>query len=357
MVVGNDEYSIWRTAPDALRLCYQHFLWREVNKSNIHPSIDLSDKPDLRIAELAAGHCMWAMQVAEEYPHAQVEASDISLGLAPPKPDLPPNLSVTKWSFFDPVPEHWKGAFDLVHIRLVIQVFGGNQDPRAVLEKFVSMLKPGGYLQWDEYDYFEADKNNVYSANDPTRIPNPEVTHNSSTQLWKIMMNTFQWPTEHFDRLPRYYADAGLENVVADSKRPPPSIFRGFYEHWYALVAQLIPVLEARDMEASQDARQLLAQMKKDAVVDGVYSAHITKFMYLHGQCYEGNHSKVCKTGFWAITRHINYTANVLFGFGYGLATGGPLYALATAGIYIPNFVYNAIPALEKYCKEKYKEQ
>ncbi|KAH0847502.1 UMTA methyltransferase family protein [Fonsecaea pedrosoi] len=279
MVVGNDEYSIWRTAPDALRLCYQHFLWHEVNKSNIHPSIDLSDKPDLRIAELAAGHCLWAMQVAEEYPHAQVEASDISLGLVPPKPDLPPNLSVTKWSFFDPVPEHWKGAFDLVHIRLVIQVFGGNQDPRAVLEKFVSMLKPGGYLQWDEYDYFDADKNNVYSANDPTRIPNPEVTHNSSTQLWKIMMNTFQWPTEHFDRLPRYYADAGLKNVVADSKRPPPSIFRGFYEHWYALVAQLIPVLEARDMEASQDARQLLAQMKKDAVVDGVYSAHITKFM------------------------------------------------------------------------------
>ncbi|KIW87812.1 uncharacterized protein Z519_11396 [Cladophialophora bantiana CBS 173.52] len=69
------------------------------------------------------------------------------------------------------------------------------------------------------------------------------------------------------------------------------------------------------------------------------------------------NQSKVCKTGFWAITRHINYTANVLFGFGYGLATGGLLYSLATAGMYISNFVFNAMPAIEKYCREKYGEQ
>jgi hypothetical protein len=140
MVIASDEYSIWRTAPDASRLCYQHFCWRELYKSNIHPSINLTDRPNLRIAELAAGHCLWAIQVAEEYPHAQVEASDISLGLMPPKPDLPANLAVRKWSFFDPVPEEWIGAFDLLHVRLVIQPFGGNRDPRSVLDKFVSML-------------------------------------------------------------------------------------------------------------------------------------------------------------------------------------------------------------------------
>jgi len=277
MVIANDEYSIWRTAPDASRLCYQHFCWREVYKSNIHPSIDLSDRPNLRIAELAAGHCLWAIQVAEEYPHAQVEASDISLGLVPPKPELPSNLSVRKWNFFEPVPEEWKGAFDLLHVRLIVQAFGGNQDPQPVLEKFVSMLKPGGYLQWDEYDYHEADKNNVYSANDPVLVPNPEITHNSSTQVWKIIMKTFQWPTEHFDRLSEAYTAADLVEVAAHRKRPPPAVFRAFYEHWYALVAQLLPVLESRDIEAGQEAKQLLMQMKKDAVVDGVYSAHITK--------------------------------------------------------------------------------
>ncbi|EXJ56194.1 hypothetical protein A1O7_09125 [Cladophialophora yegresii CBS 114405] len=66
------------------------------------------------------------------------------------------------------------------------------------------------------------------------------------------------------------------------------------------------------------------------------------------------NQGRPCTTGFWAVTRHINYTANVLFGFGYGLATGGPVYSLATAGMYITNFTLNAMPSLEKYCRDKY---
>jgi len=138
--MANDEYAIWRTAPDASRLCYQHFIWRELFNGNIHPSIRLETKKDLRIAEFAAGHCLWAMQVAEEFPSALVEASDIDLNLMPPSSERPPNLSISKWSFFDEVPEKWLGAFDLIHVRLLIQPFAGLQDPRPVLGKFVSML-------------------------------------------------------------------------------------------------------------------------------------------------------------------------------------------------------------------------
>ena len=69
------------------------------------------------------------------------------------------------------------------------------------------------------------------------------------------------------------------------------------------------------------------------------------------------NEGKICKTGFWGITRHVNYTANVMFAFGYGLAAGGPLYSVATAGMYISNFVFNALPGIEKYCSEKYNDQ
>ena len=66
------------------------------------------------------------------------------------------------------------------------------------------------------------------------------------------------------------------------------------------------------------------------------------------------NRGKVCKTGFWGITRHVNYTANLLYGFGYGLAAGGPVYAMATGGMYACNFVFNAMPGLEAYGREKY---
>jgi len=68
------------------------------------------------------------------------------------------------------------------------------------------------------------------------------------------------------------------------------------------------------------------------------------------------NRNKVCKSGLWRVSRHINYTANILYGFGYGLATGGPVYSIATAGMYISNFAFNAIPSLERYCRGRYGE-
>ncbi len=69
------------------------------------------------------------------------------------------------------------------------------------------------------------------------------------------------------------------------------------------------------------------------------------------------NKGKLCTTGFWAVTRHINYTANVIYGFGVGLATGGIPYSMATAGMYLTNFTTNAIPSHEDYMKEKYGRQ
>ncbi|KAK5046456.1 hypothetical protein LTR84_008259 [Exophiala bonariae] len=274
-----DEYAIWRTAPDASRLCYQHFLWRELFNGNIHPSIKLEDRQGLRIAEFAAGHCLWAMQVAQEFPLAAVEASDIDLNLVPPSSERPSNLSIAKWSFFDRVPEKWLGAFDLIHIRLLIQPFAGFQDPRPVLEKFVSMLKPGGYLQWDEYDYADADKGHVYSVDNPEHVPNPHETHNSSTRIWQLIMDTFGWPQEHFAKLSTYFTEAGLEEVQDHKIRPPPSVFRAFHEHWYALIAQLLPVLEAKDVTAGIEARKLVTQIREDSQRHGVFSAHITKFV------------------------------------------------------------------------------
>lgn len=69
------------------------------------------------------------------------------------------------------------------------------------------------------------------------------------------------------------------------------------------------------------------------------------------------NEGKLCTTGLWSITRHINYTMNVVYGFAYGLATGGPLYAIPTTGMYLTNFITNAMPSNEAYCKKKYGRQ
>ena len=42
------------------------------------------------------------------------------------------------------------------------------------------------------------------------------------------------------------------------------------------------------------------------------------------------NKGRICDRGLWGVVRHPNYTANIIFGFSYGLAAGGFGYALAT---------------------------
>ncbi|KAF3928194.1 hypothetical protein AA313_de0206305 [Arthrobotrys entomopaga] len=66
------------------------------------------------------------------------------------------------------------------------------------------------------------------------------------------------------------------------------------------------------------------------------------------------NEGKVYTGGLWGWVRNPSYTCNVVFSFGYALAAGGPLYAVAYSGVYVCNFVFNAVPGLEGYMRGKY---
>jgi protein-S-isoprenylcysteine O-methyltransferase Ste14 len=69
------------------------------------------------------------------------------------------------------------------------------------------------------------------------------------------------------------------------------------------------------------------------------------------------NGGKLCKEGAWGVVRHPNFAMNVVYGAAYGFATGGPLFALLPVGMYLGNFMTNAIPPKEVYLAEKYGEQ
>lgn len=138
----DDHYAPWRTSIDAMRLSYQHFVWREHLGYNLHPSVKFPASGPIHIADIATGHGLWALQVAETLdPHdTHFEASDISLDLCPGEGVLPSNIKLRQWDFFSPVPDEWLGKFDLVHVRLIVAAFREGKDPKAVLEKLVSML-------------------------------------------------------------------------------------------------------------------------------------------------------------------------------------------------------------------------
>ncbi|KAK6505493.1 hypothetical protein TWF481_007390 [Arthrobotrys musiformis] len=69
------------------------------------------------------------------------------------------------------------------------------------------------------------------------------------------------------------------------------------------------------------------------------------------------NKGKIYTGGLWGVVRNVNYACNILFAFGYATAAGGVVYGCAYAGIYVLNFVYNAVPGIEEYMRGKYGAQ
>jgi protein-S-isoprenylcysteine O-methyltransferase Ste14 len=69
------------------------------------------------------------------------------------------------------------------------------------------------------------------------------------------------------------------------------------------------------------------------------------------------NRGKLCTTGLWGVVRHPNFACNVVYGAAYGVAAGGWLFGMLPLGMYLGNFVGNAIPPKEKYLGGRYGKQ
>lgn len=120
-------------------------------KFNIHPSIPKPGQ-DARIADVATGTAVWLAEVALELPDVQVHGFDIDLAQAPPIEWLPCNTQLRRWNIFHDTPKDLRGKYDIVHVRLLVLVVE-NSDPRPIIRNLFKMLKPGGYLQWDDLNF------------------------------------------------------------------------------------------------------------------------------------------------------------------------------------------------------------
>lgn len=93
---------------------------------------------------------MWLIDVARELPTAQLDGFDIDSSQAPPQQWMPSNATLRYCNIFENLPDDLIGKYDFVHVRLLVLVIEQG-DPSSVLRN-LKMLKPGGYLQWDDID-------------------------------------------------------------------------------------------------------------------------------------------------------------------------------------------------------------
>ena len=78
-------------------------------------------------------------------------ATDINPGYFPATSSTPP-IHFQKQSFNDPWPTGWANTFNLVHQRFALAGAGSNPI-RPIISNFVSLLAPGGYIEFAEIEF------------------------------------------------------------------------------------------------------------------------------------------------------------------------------------------------------------
>ncbi|KAL4972946.1 S-adenosyl-L-methionine-dependent methyltransferase [Aspergillus desertorum] len=168
------------------RLDIQHrLLLRMMHQSLLHPDIPKNLE---RVADIATGNGDWLFELrkARKAPESESDSGttqskyhgfDISSSLFP-KLESAADIDFSVHDFYKPFPKEHIGKYDLVHARhLVLAVKKSNL--QTAVNNISSLLKPGGYIQWEEYDF----------ADQLAACPPCKMTSN-----WEVV---FDWIVQH----------------------------------------------------------------------------------------------------------------------------------------------------------------
>ena len=245
---GHD-YVFDKSHMEACRLNLQHMLFREVFQFSIHPSVQLPDsssKP-VKIVDVAAGTCLWMLDVAREMPTAQLDGTDIDLTKAPHALWLPDNVTMYSWNIFEDPPSSLVGKYDLVHVRLLVLVLSGGFDTKPVLRRMLQLLKPGGTLQWDDLD----------CVNMHVRKVNPSVSASALDEICTLSYSSgrHDWTLD----LPQMLEAEGFQHAQMHHYSEGPTMTRAFNDlHMYTMDEFAASLMRLGKTEAAKKLYRLI---------------------------------------------------------------------------------------------------
>ncbi|KAK6069523.1 hypothetical protein SCUP234_10605 [Seiridium cupressi] len=137
---------------------------------------------------------------------------DITFDAAPSHETLPTIINLRHWNVKDSVPGDFAGTYDIVHGPFFSFVLL-NDEVSGVVKKLHALLKPGGYLQWEEADLETL-------RFDKTR---PECKTDCLDELFKLpaIQDHCLKPT-WAGRLPEILSEEGFMEIDRDTRGAPP---------------------------------------------------------------------------------------------------------------------------------------
>jgi SAM-dependent methyltransferase len=158
MATDSDGYMLRRDSEESKRLDVQHAFFRCLSSGHLlHPSLPI--KNIASVADVGAGTGIWLRQVASSSEFANRSdrdkqsfvGFDVSPKQYPTKEEISEPVKLEVHDFYQPFPKEYDEKFDLVNVRFVSYVLQLAQ-LENVVRNILQILRPGGYLQWQECD-------------------------------------------------------------------------------------------------------------------------------------------------------------------------------------------------------------
>lgn len=181
-------------------------------------------------------------------PSTTLDAIDISFGQFPPREWLPPNLSLRLVDMFRPPPPELHQKYDIIHIRHFVCVVKDN-DPTPLLQNLLTMLKPGGWIQWDEWDVLNRHFTKTRPEGSQTCIDKLE------DEFAEMRRHTArpQWPP----RLDEYFLVANMRQTLMEKRLSSVSQLPFMHDLSLLVFQELIDGAESKGLIGDDKVRYL----------------------------------------------------------------------------------------------------
>ncbi|KAI2619276.1 hypothetical protein GGR54DRAFT_647942 [Hypoxylon sp. NC1633] len=230
-----DQSTFWvapaRNFRSSARLHLQHFLVQNTIGYLLEPVVEkaVAGFPQLKVADLACGNGVWLSDLHSHLVKngisAQLDGFDINPINFPDPAYLPTSMSLKQLDILaKPLPADLIGIYDVVHIRAFVSVIPDG-DLTPVLSVASELLKPGGYIQWEESrgDRFIAES------------PSPQVSKVACDTVIQVLNGSLQARgirNDWVDVLDTHLDKYGLQNVRVHVHEKRKQDFKGWTEDY-----------------------------------------------------------------------------------------------------------------------------